>query len=133
MPKDYPRTRRVADQLQRELAGLIRDQVRDPRVGSITVSEVEVTRDLAHAKVYVTALGAGAEESAEAVEALNHAAGFLRRELGRSVRLRTVPALKFMYDPAFERGARLSALIDEVVTRDRPSGDDGRDQDEEGA
>ncbi|KAB7628442.1 30S ribosome-binding factor RbfA [Alkalilimnicola sp. S0819] len=127
MPRDYPRTRRVADQIQRELAGLIRDQVRDPRVGSITVSEVEVARDFAHAKVYVTQLGADAERSREAVEGLNRAAGFLRRELGRGLRLRNVPALKFFYDPAFERGAHLSALIDHAVTDTPPADDSEQD------
>ncbi|MCK8515926.1 30S ribosome-binding factor RbfA [Methylonatrum kenyense] len=124
MARDYPRTRRVADQIQRELAGLIRDAVRDPRLGSVTVSEVNVSRDMGHAKVYMTVLGADADTSREAVEILNGAAGFLRRELGRSMRLRTVPALHFLYDDVFDRGADLSQLIDRAVASDR--GDDGQ-------
>lgn len=118
MANDYPRSRRVADQVQRELAGLIRDEVRDPRVGSVTVSEVKVSRDLAHAEVYVTGLGMVEAESRAMVEALNGAAGFLRRQLARQMRLRTVPALKFHYDPVFDQGARLNRLIDDVVSDD---------------
>jgi len=125
MPRDFSRTRRVADQIQRELAELVRDEVRDPRVGSVTVSEVRVTRDLAHARVLVTQLGAEREASLEMVEALNHAAGFLRTQLARRLRLRTVPALHFEHDDSFDRGARLSRLIDEAVSEDESRhGDD---------
>ncbi|PWG63567.1 30S ribosome-binding factor RbfA [Sediminicurvatus halobius] len=124
MPKDFPRTRRVADQVQRELAGLIRDEVRDPRVGSVTVSEVQVSRDLAYADVHVTGLGMDAEASREMTAALNHAAGFLRSQLARRLRLRTVPALRFRHDEAFDRGARLSRLIDDAVADDASRRDD---------
>ncbi len=117
MPKEFSRTRRVADQVQRELAELIRDELKDPRVGMITINAVEVSRDLAHAKVYVTAMGV--ERPRESVEALNHAAGFLRGELGRRMAIRTVPQLRFIYDESVERGARLSSLIDEAVASDR--------------
>lgn len=123
MPRDFPRTRRVAEQLQRELAELIRREIRDPRVGNVTVSEVRVSRNLEHADVYVTALGASAEESGETVEALNHAAGYLRRQLGQMLKLRTVPALRFRYDESFERGAHLSRLIDEAVADDQDKGE----------
>ncbi|MEX0731881.1 MAG: 30S ribosome-binding factor RbfA [Aquisalimonadaceae bacterium] len=123
MAKDYPRARRVADQIQRELATLIRDSVRDPRVtGSVTVSEVEVSRDMAHAKVHMTVLGAEAAETEEAVDVLNGAAGFLRRELGRRMMLRSVPALHFFHDLSFDRGAELTRLIDSVVADDRERG-----------
>ena len=121
MPKDFSRLRRVADQLQQELAALIRDEVRDPRVGSVTVSEVRVSRDLGHADVHVTGLGMAEPDSRRMAEALNGAAGFLRRQLARRLSLRTVPALRFHYDPVFDRGARLNRLIDAV----RP--DDGND------
>ncbi len=118
MGRQTPRTRQVAEQIQRELAGAIRDEIRDPRVGSVTVSEVEVTRDFAHAKVYMTVLGADAATSEEAVGVLNGAAGFLRRVLSQRIRLRTVPALRFYHDVSFDRGARLTALIDSVVEDD---------------
>lgn len=124
MAKQTPRTRRVAEQLQRELAETIREAVRDPRVGSVTVSGVDVTRDFAHAKVYMTVLGEDAETSQAAAEILNGAAGFLRRELGRRVRLRTVPALKFIHDPSFDRGARLSSLIDSAIDEDQERSSD---------
>lgn len=126
MAREFSRARRVGEQIQRELAELIRDEVRDPRVGSVTVSEVQVSRDFAHAKVMVTVLGASAEDSADAVEALNHAAGFLRSQLARRVRLRQVPALEFRYDETFDRGARLSRLIDEVAPDDPDDDQDRR-------
>ncbi len=118
MPKDFSRARRVGDQVQRELAELIRDEVRDPRVGSVTVSEVRISRDFAHAEVYVTGLGMDEAGSRAMTEALNGAAGFLRRQLSRRLRLRTVPALRFHYDPVFDRGARLTQLIDQAVSGD---------------
>ncbi len=118
MAKETPRTRRVAEQIQRELAETIRDEIRDPRVGSVTVSGVQVGRDLAHAKVYMTVLGADAATSQEAAAILNKASGFLRRELARRVRLRTVPAMQFIHDPSFDRGAHLSNLIDRAVDED---------------
>lgn len=124
MAKDFPRTRRIGEQLQRELAELIRDELNDPRVGMVTVSAVEVTRDLAHAKVFVAVLGADAQQTDESITALKSAAGFLRKLLGQRLRLRTVPALHFHYDDSFDRGARLSQLIDEAVARDGRGGDD---------
>ena len=124
MPRDFPRTRRVGEQIQRELAELIRDEMRDPRLGMITVSEVVVSRDLAHAKVYATVLGGGPEENTEAVEVLNHAAGFLRKLLGQRMRIRQVPALHFHHDTAFDTGDRLSRLIDDAVREDRDHHDD---------
>ncbi|HEX5513810.1 MAG TPA: 30S ribosome-binding factor RbfA [Gammaproteobacteria bacterium] len=124
MAKDFPRTRRIGEQLQRELAELIRDEINDPRIGMVTVSAVEVTRDLAHAKVFVAVLGADAEQIAASLEALKSAAGFLRKLLGQRLRLRTVPALHFQYDDSFDRGARLSQLIHEAVSRDQRDGDD---------
>jgi len=114
MPKDFPRTRRVGEQIQRELAMLIRDQVRDPRIGMISVSGVEVCRDLSRATVFVSTFGDEAEIEAS-VTVLNGAAGFLRGELGRSLSLRTVPALKFVADHTLQRGAELNALINQAI------------------
>jgi ribosome-binding factor A len=125
MAKDFPRTRRIGEQLQRELAELIRDEISDPRIGMVTVSAVDVTRDLAHAKVFVAVLGANAEQTAESIEILKSAAGFLRKLLGQRLRLRTVPALHFHYDDSFDRGARLSQLIDQAMTREER--EDGSD------
>ena len=116
MPKDYPRSRRIAEQIQRELAEIIRVELKDPRVPSlVTITDVEVTQDGAHAKVFFTLLG---DESriAEATEGLKSAAGFLRTELGGRMKLRTVPQLDFRYDASVERGVRLTRLIDEAVS-----------------
>jgi len=115
MPKDFPRARRIADQIQRELSEIIRMEIKDPRVGMVTITDVEVTRDNEHAKVFFTVLGDPAQQEA-ASRALSHAAGFLRTELAQRLQLRTVPQLRFDYDVSVERGVRLSNLIDEAVS-----------------
>lgn len=124
MPRDFSRTRRVGEQLRQELAELIRSEVRDPRVGSVTVSEVTVSRDLGYADIMVTRLGAEPAESRETVEVLNRAAGFLRHQLAGRVKLRAVPALRFHYDDTFDRGARVSRLIDEARAEDQSRDED---------
>ena len=123
MPKDFPRTRRVADQIQRELADILRLELKDPRVGMVTVTGVEVTQDYAHAKVFFTLLGdhARADESASG---LQRAAGFLRSQLAHRLKLRTVPQLHFVYDTSVERGMHLSRLIDEAVAQAKPAEDE---------
>lgn len=117
MPREFSRATRVADQIQRDLSDLIRQEVKDPRVGLVTITAVDVTRDLSHAKVYVSSL-AQAEVTEQSVEALQHAAGFLRSQLSRTLKIRTVPQLQFIYDVSLERGVRLSHLIDEAVAAD---------------
>lgn len=118
MPKEFSRSSRVAEQIRRELAELIGLELKDPRVGLITLTDVEITPDYAHAKVYFTTLAdAAARPRIEA--ALRRAAGFLRRELGRRIRIHTLPELHFVYDASVERGDRLSRLIDEAVEADR--------------
>ena len=108
------RQARIADQIQRELAELIRLEVRDPRVGLVTLTGVELSRDGSHAKVFFTALGA-ASDAATAQEGLQRAAGFLRSQLAHRLTTRGVPELHFHYDESVERGVRLSRLIDEAV------------------
>jgi ribosome-binding factor A len=118
MPKDYPRSRRIAEQIQRELSEIIRLELKDPRVGMITLTDVEVTPDHEHAKIFFTrlaGLGAAAEDNKAVTKALQHAGGFLRSELAHRMRLRIVPQLQFEYDESVERGVRLSNLIDEAV------------------
>ena len=115
MPKDYPRSRRIAEQIQRELADLIRTELKDPRVNSlVTVTDVEVTRDQAHAKVFFTLLG-DADRIEETTDGLKRAAGFLRTQLAGRMKLRTIPQLDFRYDASVERGMKLTRLIDEAV------------------
>ncbi len=118
MPREFPRTRRVGEQMQRELARLIQREIRDPRLGMVTVSGVEVSRDLSVARVYVSTLG-GAADAEQTLAVLQRAAGFLRGELGRCMKLRTVPELRFRYDDSIERGNRVSRLIDAAVSGDR--------------
>lgn len=118
MPKDYSRAARIGDQIQRDLSELIRLEVKDPRVSLITVSAVDVSRDLSHAKVFVTSLAPN-QEPAEVTAALQRAAGFLRTQLSRSLRLRVIPQLQFVYDASIERGIHLSQLIDQAVAEDQ--------------
>jgi len=118
MKRTGQRAQRVGEQLQRELAELLRDSVKDPRVGRVTITAVEVSADLSHAKVFVTHL-AGRDHADEAVRALQHTAGFLRSELAHRMNLYSVPQLHFAYDDSIESGMRLSQLIDAAVAGDR--------------
>ncbi len=117
--RNYKRTDRVADQIQRELAQLIARQVKDPRVGMVTITGVDVTREFDHAKIFFTVMDADQATIKETSTGLTKAAGFLRRELGRAIRLRTVPQLHFHYDSSIEHGAHLSNLIEEAVKSDK--------------
>lgn len=117
MAKEFSRSQRVAEQIRRELAELIRLEVKDPRVGFITLTDVEITPDYAHAKVFFTSMR-GEEGLDEILVGLRRASGFLRRELGKRVRIHTLPELHFQYDSSVERGSRMSQLIDEVVRED---------------
>ena len=114
MPKDYSRTLRIAYQVQRELADLIRNELKDRRVGMITLTDVEVSQDYAHAKIFYTTLGSE-EDNFLTGKGLEHAASFLRSQLSHRLRLRVVPQLHFIYDESVERGIRLSQLIDKAV------------------
>ncbi|MBI2309190.1 MAG: 30S ribosome-binding factor RbfA [Rhodocyclales bacterium] len=109
----FSRKDRVNEQVRRELAELIRTELKDPRVGMVSLTEVEVTPDYAHAKVYFSTL-AGDDKLPEIMHGLKKAAGFLRRELGRRIRIHTIPELHFVHDMSLERGADLSRLIDEA-------------------
>ncbi|MGX5218188.1 30S ribosome-binding factor RbfA [Pseudomonas segetis] len=130
MAKEYSRAQRIGDQMQRELAQLILREVKDPRVsGLVTVTAVEVSRDASHAKVFVTVMGAeiDAESIRQSVKVLNDASGFLRMQLGKAMKLRSVPNLRFHYDESVIRGAQLSALIERAVTEDRQHDDEATD------
>jgi ribosome-binding factor A len=118
MPREFPRARRIEEQLKRLLSELVRREVKDPRVGLITITAVSVTRDLSHAKVYFTPF-AGIGDPETALEALQHAAGYLRIQVRNQMRLRTAPELVFLLDDSLERGARLSTLIHDAVESDR--------------
>ena len=120
MPKDFSRSLRIADQIQRELADLIRNELKDPRIGMLTLTGVEVSLDYAHAKVFYTTLRSESDNFLIS-NGLEHAAGFLRSQLSHRLKLRVVPQLHFVYDQSIERGVRLSQLIDEAVAREGSS------------
>ncbi|WP_454781300.1 30S ribosome-binding factor RbfA [Legionella sp. WA2022007384] len=112
MGHNFKRTDRVAEMIQRKLAQIIPMEVKDPRLtGFVTISAVKVAADLGHAKVYFTVLN---DDKETAATILNAAASYLRSALARSITLRTVPQLHFVYDESIEYGQRLSRLIDEV-------------------
>lgn len=114
MPSDYPRSHRVGDFIQRELAGIITREVKDPRLSPmLTISGVEVSRDLSVAKVYYSLFDA--EEQKDTQTALVSASGFLRNQLARQMNTRSVPQLRFFFDDSAERGAHMSALIADAV------------------
>ena len=121
MHRDFSRSDRFGHLLQREIAELVRSEVKDPRASGVTILDVEVSRDLAHANVYFSVLGDGDHGAVE--KAMNRASGFLRHELAQRLDVRTIPQLRFRYDETEERALALSRLIDEAVARDR--GDEG--------
>jgi ribosome-binding factor A len=120
MPKDYARTDRIAEQIQRELAQLIRLEVKDPRVHMVTITGVEVTRDYAHAKIFYTTLEG---DSPKLLQGLERTSGFLRSKLASSMKLRITPQLHFVFDASVERGSYLSQLIDSAVASDNSKKD----------
>jgi len=113
MAREFSRTSRIGELIQRELAQMIQQEVSDPRVGMVTVSQVEVTSDMKYAKVYVTRLnGVDSEQDVtECIQGLSHAAGFLRRGLARRIELRNMPELRFHYDKSLEHGFYMDELI----------------------
>ena len=123
MPKEFSRSSRVVEQIKRELAELIRLELKDPRVKFVTINDVEITPDYAHAKVFFTALE-GETKRAEIEAGLTRSSGFLRRELGKRIRIHTLPQLHFVYDASVEQGARMSVLIDEAVRSDTSAAKD---------
>ncbi len=116
MPREFNRSDRVAGSLRRELAKLIQMELRDPEVGFIGLSDVEVSRDLAHAKVFVTVFES--EKAGSSLKALKRAAGFLRSRLGQEMRIRSVPELHFHHDASVETGQRMDSLIEAAVAAD---------------
>jgi len=120
--QEFGREDRVGATMRRELANLIREQLKDPRVGMVTIQEVRVSRDLSHAKVFFTVLDSKERKQTEQV--LIKAAPFLRRRLADRLPLRSVPELHFVYDKSVAEGMRLSALIEQAIERDQQSHQD---------
>lgn len=129
MPREFFRSDRVADSIQRSLAILIQQEVRDPRLGIVNINSVTVARDLSLAKVYVTVVGAANErENMEAVDVLNKASSFLRNQIARDLTMRSTPRLQFHYDKVAVEGQALSALIDRAVAEDHAHHNDDEDK-----
>lgn len=112
MPRDFKRTDRISDMIQKVLAVIIQQELKDPRLGMVTISEVKVSKDLAFAKVYVNVLPD--ELAQESVKTLNSAAGFMRGLLSKQMKTRIVPQLQFIYDETTLKANRLSKLIDDA-------------------
>ena len=116
MAKDFSRSDRVAEQVRRELADLLQFEVKDPRVGMVTITEVEVSGDMAHAKIFYSApVQDNSQAMAELQKGLEKSAGFLRSQLGKRMLLRTVPQLHFIFVTSIDQGLKISRLIDEAL------------------
>ena len=121
MPAEVSRTQRLGEQIKRDLALLIQRELKDPRIGMVTVNFVDLSKDLSYADVNVTALVTddSDEKIIESLTILNEASTFLRMELGRALKVRKVPHLRFHYDDSLKRGARINALIHQALQSDR--------------
>jgi ribosome-binding factor A len=117
MPREYTRSDRFATQIQRVLAGLIQTELKDPRLSSPSILDVQVSKDLAYARVYFSVLNP--EDAADCLAALESATGFLQREIGKALKARITPRLSFIYDDTDIRGRQLSDLIDSALASDK--------------
>ncbi|WP_111641039.1 30S ribosome-binding factor RbfA [Marinimicrobium alkaliphilum] len=130
MAKEFNRSDRIGDAIQRFLAQIIPQELRDPRIGMVNINDVRVSRDLAYAKVYVTFVGSDESTSLEGTAALNKASGFLRSFLAKELTSRSVPRLQFIYDKTAIEGQELSSLIDRAVAKDRDRQEQREEPDE---
>ncbi len=119
MAKEFSRTQRVSQQLQKEIAMILQREVRDSRLGMVTISEVEVSRDLAYAKVFVTFLCVGDQTPESSLAALREHEASIRMMLGKRIRLRLTPEVKFFYDSTLVEGMRMSNLVTDTVAKDK--------------
>lgn len=119
MPRTFNRARRVAEQMQKEIAEVLQREFKDPRVGFVTVSSVDLSGDLMYAKVYVTFLNVADDKLNEALGVLNKAAVFFRSMIGSRMKLRVVPNIKFYYDETLVKGMELSTLISKSIRHDQ--------------
>jgi len=122
------RATRVAHHIQEELGRILSRGLKDPRVGFVTITGVELSPDLRHGRVYYSVMGTD-EEKQQTAEGLQSAAGFLKREVAKALKLRYVPELRFVYDDSAERGARIEALLRELREQEA-DGDESSSEDE---
>lgn len=116
MPREFSRSQRVSEQIRRDLADIVRAELKDPRIGLCSFTEVKLSRDISHAVVYCSVLDEGAQQ--ETIELLNRASGFLRSKVASRLISRTVPALKFVLDDSGLRGAAMDSLIGKALRSD---------------
>ena len=127
MPREFSRSERMAEQLRRELAEIVRDEIKDPRLGFVSFTEVRMSRDLSHAVIYCSVLNS--EDQAESIEVLNRAVGFIRKEIARRIRARIVPTIKFVIDDSVMRGAAMDSLISKAIQNDEQRDENNDDDD----
>ncbi len=118
MAREFARTDRVGQEIQKEVAMIIQREVKDPRLGMVTVSAVEITRDLAYAKVFVTFFTLEGQNVDQSVEILNEAAGFIRTLLAKRIKARIMPELRFVYDKSMVEGVRMTNLVNKAIAED---------------
>ncbi|WP_425807389.1 30S ribosome-binding factor RbfA [Desulfitobacterium sp. Sab5] len=121
------RASRLGETLKEEISQMIREDLKDPRIGFVTVTSVEVADDLGHAKVFISVLG-DEQKSKDSMEALKRASGFVRSEIGKRIRLRHVPEIVFKYDSSIQHGAHIAELLREVHTEEAGDEDDSHDE-----
>ena len=125
MPREFSRSQRMAEQLRRELAEIVRDEIKDPRLGFVSFTEVRMSRDLSHAVVYCSVFNAAQDGSAQekdSIDILNRAVGVIRKQIARRIKARIVPTLKFVIDDSVSRGAAMDDLINEAIRSDKKTG-----------
>ncbi|MCE9686391.1 30S ribosome-binding factor RbfA [Shewanella sp. AS16] len=119
MAKEFSRTRRIAQQLQQELAVILQRDMKDPRIGFVTVNDVDVSRDLSYAKVFVTFFEEDKDVVEQKLAALTAAAPYVRTLVAGRMKLRVMPELRFVYDSSLVEGMRMSNLVSQVITQDK--------------
>lgn len=119
MAREFARTDRVGQEIQKEVAMIIQREVKDPRLGMVTVSAVEITRDLAYAKIFVTFFTLEGQNIDDSIKILNEAAGFIRTLLAKKIKARIMPELRFVYDSSMVEGVRMGTLVDKAVAQDK--------------
>ena len=129
MPREFLRSDRMAEQLRRELADIVRDEIKDPRLGFMSFTEVRMSRDLSHAVIYCSVYNS--EQENESIELLNRATGFIRKAIARRIRARIVPTLKFVVDTSVTQGIVMDELISEAIKSDRKPDNDESDNENE--
>ena len=133
MAREFSRADRVAQQVQKETAQILQRELKDPRVGMVTISEVEVSRDLAYAKIFISSLLQDEEKAKTSVKQLNELAPYIRSLLAKRLRMRHVPSIKFVLDTSLNEGIRMSELVDKAVKTDKQKSEQFNSDDAEQA